>query len=54
MTAFRQLGYFNAGIVDYVIHAQTDKLAITGISRGRTFCFGTQQLFFHQVNLLVI
>jgi hypothetical protein len=45
------LGYFNAGIVDYVTHAKTDKLAFTGISQGRTFCFGTQQLFFHQVNL---
>jgi hypothetical protein len=49
-----QLGYFNAGIVDYLIHTQTDKLAFTGISWGWRFCFGTQQLFFHQVNLLVI
>jgi hypothetical protein len=45
------LGYFNAGIVDYVIPAQTNRLAFTGISWGWTFCFGSQQLFFHQVNL---
>jgi hypothetical protein len=27
-----ELGYFNARIIDYIIHAQTDNLAFTGIS----------------------
>jgi len=45
----------SVGIIDYVIHTKTDKLAFTGISRWRTFSFGTQQIYiFRQVNLLVI
>ena len=42
-TPHKELGYFSAGIIDYVIYTKTDNLAFTGISRGRTFCFGTQK-----------
>jgi len=42
----RELGYFSAGIIDYVIHTKTDNLAVTGISRGRTFVLALSNISF--------